>query len=96
MRPRPRSLVALVALAGTLGLAGCTSEAKTTEKTLRAALERTEHLSHRFAYKETFVDKDGKHETAVQGLVEDDLRYKARVSVGGVAVLDEAVSDDAL
>ncbi len=91
-----RALLALMALLGTLGLAGCTSEAKTTEKTLRAALDRTEHLAHRFAYKEAFTDKDGKHETAVQGLVEDDLRYKARVSENGVAVLDEAVSDDAL
>jgi hypothetical protein len=93
---RLRSLVALIGLAAMLGLSGCSSEAKTTEKTLRAALRATEHLSHRFAYKETFVDEKGKRETQVQGLVEDDLRYKARVSVGGVAVLDEAVSDDAL
>jgi hypothetical protein len=88
--------VALVCLAATLGLSGCSSEAKTTEKTLRAALRATEHLSHRFVYKETFVSEDGKRDTEVRGLVEDDLRYKARLSVGGVAVLDEAVSDDAL
>ncbi len=96
MTPRVRSAVALVALLATLGLAGCSSEAKTTEKTLRAALRATEHLSHRFVYKETFVSKEDQHETEVRGLVEDDLRYKARISVGGVAVLDEAVSDDAL
>jgi hypothetical protein len=80
----------------TLGLSGCSSEAKTTEKTLRAALGKTEHLAHRFVYRETFASKVEKRETEVQGLVEDDLRYKARLSVGGVAVLDEAVSDDAL
>ncbi len=84
-------------IVATLGLAGCSSEATTTEKTLRAALAKTEHLAHRFVYRETFVSEEAaKRETEVQGLVEDDLRYKARVSVGGVAVLDEAVSDDAL
>jgi hypothetical protein len=88
--------VALLGLVATLGLAGCSGEATTTEKRLRAALRATEHLSHRFVYRETFVSEDGRRETEVQGLVEDDLRYKARVSVGGVAVLDEAVSDDAL
>ena len=88
--------VALLGLAAMLGLTGCTGEATTTEKTLRAALRATEHLSHRFVYRETFVSEDGRRDTEVQGLVEDDLRYKARVSVGGVAVLDEAVSDDAL
>ncbi|HEY3241566.1 MAG TPA: hypothetical protein VGL92_18540 [Acidimicrobiia bacterium] len=96
LRLHLRSGVALVCLAATLGLSGCSSEAKTTEKTLRAALRATEHLSHRFVYKETFVSEDGKRDTEVRGLVEDDLRYKARLSVGGVAVLDEAVSDDAL
>lgn len=88
--------VTLLCLAATLGLAGCSSEATTTEKKLRAALRATEHLAHRFVYRETFVSEDGTRQTEVQGLVEDDLRYKARVSVGGVAVLDEAVSDDAL
>jgi hypothetical protein len=88
--------VALTGLVATLGLSGCSSEATTTEKTLRAALAKTEHLAHRFVYRETFVDEEAKRDTEVQGLVEDDLRYKARVSVGGVAVLDEAVSDDAL
>jgi hypothetical protein len=88
--------VALLGLVGALGLTGCSSEATTTEKRLRAALRATEHLSHRFVYRETFVSEDGRRETEVQGLVEDDLRYKARVSVGGVAVLDEVVSDDAL
>jgi hypothetical protein len=91
-----RCLVALTGLVATLGLTGCSSEATTTEKRLRAALRATEHLSHRFAYRETFVSEEEKRETEVRGLVEDDLRYKARVSVGGVAVLDEAVSDDAL
>ncbi|MDQ3946674.1 MAG: hypothetical protein M3357_16285 [Actinomycetota bacterium] len=88
--------MALLCLATTLGLTGCSSEATTTEKRLRAALRATEHLAHRFAYRETFVSEAEKRETEVRGLVEDDLRYKARVSVGGVAVLDEVVSDDAL
>ena len=96
LRLRLRSGVALVCLAATLGLSGCSSEATTTEKRLRAALRATEHLSHRFVYKETFVSEEEKRDTEVRGLVEDDLRYKARLSVGGVAVLDEAVSDDAL
>ena len=88
--------MALVGVLAVLGLAGCTSEASTTEKKLRAVLRDTEHLAHRFIYKETFIAEESKRDTEVVGLVEDDLRYKARLSVDGVAVLDEAVSDDAL
>lgn len=85
-----------LALGLVLGLAGCDSEAATTEKKLRAAVQDTEHLAHRFVYQETFRSEEETTGTDVQGLIEDDLRYKARVSVGGVAVLDEVVSDDAL
>ncbi|MGH9003546.1 MAG: hypothetical protein ACRDYV_10490, partial [Acidimicrobiia bacterium] len=78
---RTRGVLALAGLVATLGLSGCSSEATTIEKNLRAALSATEHLSHRFVYKETFVAEEATQATDVRGLVEDDLRYKARVSV---------------
>lgn len=90
-----RRLLVLACLLGTLGLSGC-GEATDTEKRLRAALAGTEQLAHTFVYSETFRAKDVERETEVQGLVEDDFRYKARVLVDGAPVLDEAVSDDAL
>jgi hypothetical protein len=79
-----------VVLAG-LALAGCGKSTETEDK-LRAALRRTQPLAHRFAYTETA----GGRKASVQGLVEDDFRYKARVAYGEVPVVDEVVSDDAL
>jgi hypothetical protein len=72
-------------------LAGCGKSTETEDK-LRAAIRRTERLAHRFVYAESA----GGREAMVQGLVEDDLRYKARVAYGETSVLDEVVSDDAL
>jgi hypothetical protein len=77
------------------GLSGCKG-ATDAEKRVREALRNTEKLSNTFLYQETVHDKAGKHETDVRGLVEDDLRYKARVATDGKPVLDEVVSDDAI
>src|SRR5581483_6119823 len=84
-----------VLVAATLGLAACNG-ATDAEKRLRTALRNTEKLSNTFLYTETVHDTAGDHETDVRGLVEDDFRYKARLSEDGKPVLDEVVSDDAL
>ncbi len=91
-----RRILVLPLLVAALGLSACGS-ATDAERRLREALGRTERLSHRFIYSETFTSEKGAEEkTDVRGLVEDDFRYKARVAVGGRPVLDEVVSDDAL
>lgn len=87
-------LSALLVVTG-LGMSGCKG-ATDAEKRLREAMRNTEKLSNTFLYKETVHDKAGDHETDVRGLVEDDLRYKARVAADGKPVLDEVVSDDAI
>jgi hypothetical protein len=88
-------LLALVLVAGSLGLSAC-GPSSDAEKRVRAALKATESLSRSYLYTETFTDKAGPRETTVRGFVEDDFRYKARVAVDGRPTLDESVSDDAL
>jgi len=96
MTRRRRMAVTFLCLGTALGLSAC-GPATDAEKRLRAALQRTERLPHRFIYSETYTpEKAPEQQTAVRGLVEDDFRYKARVAVDGRPVLDEAVSDDAL
>jgi hypothetical protein len=90
MRRRPLASLLSVVLAG-MALAGCGKSTETEDK-LRAAIRRTERLAHRFAYVETA----GERAMSVQGLVEDDFRYKARVAYDEVPVVDEVVSDDGL
>ena len=93
---RRRVAVTFVCLVTALGLSAC-GPATDAEKRLRAALQRTERLPHRFIYSEAYTPEKGpEQKTAVRGLVEDDFRYKARVAVDGRPVLDETVSDDAL
>lgn len=94
MRRRRLAMTALLVVTA-LGLSGCKG-ATDAEKRLREALHNTEKLSNTFLYRETVHDKAGDHETDVRGLVEDDLRYKARVAADGKPVLDEVVSDDAI
>lgn len=95
MRCWARAGLALVCLLASLGLTAC-GEATDAERRLRAALRATERLAHRFVYTEVAQEKGSQQKTAVQGLVEDDFRYKARVAVGNRPVLDEVVNDDAL
>ncbi|MCI0547348.1 MAG: hypothetical protein L0027_08690, partial [Candidatus Rokubacteria bacterium] len=94
-RGRPQGALLVACLLGALLASGCGS-ATDAEARVRAALARTERLSHRFIYSEDFKDEKAPRKTVVRGLVEDDFRYKARVFVAGREVLDEVVSDDAL
>lgn len=96
MRHKKLSL-ALLGLVLAATTAGCGKQTDTKAEILRDALRRTEQLSHKFLYEETFTDNDNvKHETTVRGLIEDDFRYKVRLSVDKKATIDEVAADDAL
>jgi hypothetical protein len=90
-RWRRRSGIVLAVLAGVGVLAGC-GRSDDDEAELRQALRRTEHLAHRFVFQEVH---DGVT-TVVEGEVEDDFRYRARLSRGGRHLMDEVVVDDEL
>jgi hypothetical protein len=83
------ALVVGVALASSL-VAGC-GEKDDAEKEVRAAIRRTARTAHRFVYSESF----GQEKTSVRGLVEDDFRFQAQVSINGVPVLEQVLRDDA-
>lgn len=88
---RPLSL-ALAAMLGATGANAC-GDGPDVAGDLREDLQRTALLSHRFAY----VDEEVLgHRVEVVGLIEDDLRYKARLLLDGVPVRDEVVNDDAV
>lgn len=72
-------------------LAACGSPREDLDE-VRAAMARTELLAHRFVYTETTLDTD----VAVEGLVEDDFRYKAQLTLDGKPAYVEAVQDDAI
>lgn len=69
---------------------------------LLQAIRRTEQLSYRFVYVDERPDDvipggaPTVADTEVQGLVEDDFRFKARVSLNGSTAFDEVVHDDLL
>lgn len=81
-------LVALLASA----LAGCGGKDEPAEDDLRDAINRTERLSRTFVYEE----KSGGTTYEVRGLIEDDFRSKARLTVDGEEAFDQVESDDAL
>lgn len=87
-----RTLALFAGLLVIASLTSCGSAEKDTEDKLRAALRRTERLSRSLSYTER--SDDGQ--TEVNGVIEDDYRYKMRVSFNGSAVIDEVARDDAL
>lgn len=91
---RPVVLALTVSLAaGSLAACGGGPDRDDIEE-LRAAIARTERLSHRFEYEEEELISGTT--TRVLGVVEDDFRYKVRVEVDGAPALDEVVYDDAV
>jgi hypothetical protein len=85
VRRRVAALLALVLL-----LAGC-SRPQDVATTLRGAVVRAERVSRRF----TYTEKLGATVTAVSGVIRDDYRYRASVTVNGGAAYEAVVSDDA-
>lgn len=87
--PRAARIVTAVVAVGML-LGACAREEGDGEE-VRAVLEDTLLEAHRFVYTET---TPSGVETVVQGIVEDDFRYKARLVVNDQPVLDRVVHDD--
>ena len=73
-------------------LVACGSPNREALDEVRAAMAKTELLAHRFVYTEKTLDTD----VEVEGLVEDDFRYKAQLTVDGAPAYVEAVHDDAI
>jgi hypothetical protein len=85
------SVLMLVALV-CVGVSGCGNERLREAEELRRIMRRTERESRGFVY----TERAGNSQLVVKGLIEDDFRYKATLSVNGSAVYDEVASDDAL
>lgn len=90
-RRRLRAFAAIGLAVAVLGTSAC-AERDSTEDKVIGFIDATADLSNRFVYAE---ERSGQ-KIVVRGLVEDDFRFKARLSVNDVDVLDEVVNDDAL
>lgn len=90
---RHAGIVAVVVTAAAL-LGGCGGPDRDAIEELRAAIARTERLSHRFEYNEEELISGQKNR--VIGVVEDDFRYRVRLEVDGEPAVDEVVYDDAV
>jgi hypothetical protein len=88
-----RRIIGLELVAGMLASvsAACGKGAK-VDRELLDILRRSARDSHSF----TYIDNSGGNEVNVQGVVVDDFRYKARLTIAGKPVLDEIGSDDAV
>ena len=83
--------VAVLAAVVALSLTGCAKE-KTGTKEVEKAIQATRLQPLRFVYSVSTP----KSSVQVQGLVEDDFRYKARLIRNETPVMDEIANDDAL
>ena len=88
-RRRLLQVVSVLALSALVGTA-CAKDDSDSEE-VRAVLDDTLLEAHRFVYTET--TPDGVL-TTVQGIVEDDFRYQARLIRDGDPIVDRIVSDD--
>ena len=86
-----RPVAALTAAVLVAGLGACAKKDTDEEKILRH-LDATADLSGRFVYNENIAGQD----VVVRGIIEDDFRYKARLTLNDADVLDEVVNDDTL
>jgi hypothetical protein len=85
---RPLWIAAVLAPA----LAGCGSADFGDSREVRGFIAATEPVAHRFVYTEETLDDT----FTVEGLVEDDFRYKAQLSIDGEPAYVEVVRDDAI
>lgn len=88
---RLRTIGSAIVVLGLVSVVGCSKQDKDSEE-VRAFIDATDSLAHRFVYTEQTKDRT----VVVQGLVEDDFRYKTKVVEDGVDVLEAIVSDDSV
>ena len=86
-----RSAALLIVVAVGLLASGCAKNENDSEE-VRRLVDATAPNSFRFIYE---VDHGGTSHR-VQGLIEDDLRYKVQLSVDGRPALEQVVVDDAV
>lgn len=86
-----RAIGSAVLVLGLLSTAACSKKENDSEN-VRDLIDATDTLSHRFVYTEQTKDRT----VVVQGLVEDDFRYKTKVIQDGVDVIEAVVSDDSV
>jgi hypothetical protein len=93
-----KRLIALLAVVGVLAAAPACGQRDEKKLTLTKLLQESAHSAGVFRYSDqTPQTPFGKATLAqVRGLVEDDFRYKARLTVDGADAIDEVVNDDAL
>lgn len=86
---RSRAALVLVVVLALVPVSAC-SKKQTDNEDVRRFIDATSHLARRYIY----TDKTKDRTVVVQGLVEDDFRYKTKVIQDGADVLDAVVSDD--
>jgi hypothetical protein len=91
-------IVAFVIAIGVLASGPACAKKNEDKLSLQKLLQASAHASGVFRYSDRTPKTpfDDGSLVQVRGLLEDDFRYKARMSVDGQDVLDEVVNDDAL
>jgi hypothetical protein len=89
MRRRSVRLGAILLLVATMA-AACGSPDEGADDRLRAAIRSTERQPREFVYEEEVANR----RYAVKGVVEDDFRYSAKVTLNDAGLYEEVVSDD--
>ena len=90
MRRWARRLAPFTALVSVVGLASGCAERKYESELVVEAVDDTTPLSHRF----TYTVESGGETIQVQGLLEDDFRYKLQMSTEAGPAIEQVVSDD--
>lgn len=95
-----RSRFLAVALALAVFAVGPACGTKDDDKLmLKKIVNKSLHVSGTFTYTDDVpasTEQDQSQQVVVQGLVEDDFRFKARLNLNGNIILEEVVNDDAL
>lgn len=93
-----RRVVTLALIVAVLGTGTACAKKNENKLALQKILQASSHTPGVFRYSDRTPTTPFSKGSLVQvrGLVEDDFRYKARLSVDGVDALDEVVNDDAL
>ena len=90
-----RPLGGLTAVLIVAGLSvGCGESDQKALREVRAALRKTGQMSYRYVYDVELPTLDANFE--IRGILEDDLRFKTQLAVGGKPAMEEVVSDDAV
>jgi hypothetical protein len=93
-----KRLLALLVSVGVLAVGPACVKKNEDKESLQKLLQNSAHASGVFRYTDQTPQTPFGRATLAQvrGLIEDDFRYKARLTVDGTDAIDEVVNDDAL